>query len=215
MANLLLDLDGTLIDPAPGILKAYAVALAAMGQPVPPRESLTWVIGPALRVSFPKLLGPDAGIEAAVGHYRAYYGDKGLFEAEPYPGILDALWRLRAAGHQLMVCTAKPAVYATRIVERFGLSPFLTRTYGPDLAGALDDKADLIRHILARENLDPGTTVMIGDRMFDCRAARANGLNSIGVLWGYGSREELLEAGADRLVARPDEITEALTALGL
>lgn len=215
MANLLLDLDGTLIDPALGILNAYAKALAAMGHPMPPREALAWVIGPSLRVSLPKLLGPDADIEAAVGHYRAYYGETGLFEAHPYPGILDALSRLKAAGHRLIVCTAKAEVFATRIIDRFGFAPLVSRTYGPDLAGKLDDKADLIRHIFACESLDPAETVMIGDRMFDCRAARANGLRSIGVLWGYGSREELLEAGADRLVARPDEIAGAVAALGL
>ncbi|HRK25099.1 MAG TPA: HAD hydrolase-like protein [Beijerinckiaceae bacterium] len=211
MATALLDLDGTLVDPALGILNAYCRALAAMGHPVPDRASLTWVIGPALRVSFPKLLGPDADIEAAIGHYRAYYGEIGLYEATPYPGIHAALTALRSAGHRLVLCTAKPEIYARRVVERFDLLPLLDAVFGPDLAGALDDKADLIRHIFATEGRDPAGVVMIGDRMFDIRAAKANGIPAIGVLWGYGTREEL--AGARRLIAEPADLPEAFAAI--
>jgi len=117
------------------------------------------------------------------------------------------------AGPRAFLCTSKPQRYAEKIVAHFGLAPFLTRVYGTALDGKLDNKADLLAHLLARENLDGARCLMIGDRKHDIRAARCNGARSIGVLWGYGSRAELAEAGADVLIDAPADFPLGLAQL--
>lgn len=204
--SVLLDLDGTLVDPKAGILGGYRHTLTTLGRDVPEDDQLTWVIGPALRLSFARLLGPDADIEAAVALYRGYYSSRGLYEASVYPGIIEALAHLRSAGWRLMICTAKVEAYARRMAGHFGLAALVDGIYGADPAGTLDDKAVLMRHLLHSEGLDPADAVMVGDRKFDCLAASANGVASVGVLWGYGSLEELTEAGAHRICATPETL---------
>jgi len=202
----LLDLDGTLVDPAEGILSSYRHALTAMGRPDLATQPLDWVIGPSLRSCFAELLGDADKAEAAVGHYREVYGAAGLYQAQRFEGIVAALEAMKAARIRLVLCTAKPQVYAARVAAHFGFTPLLDGLYGPDLAGALDDKGDLIAHIRTKEPIDPARTVMIGDRKFDVLAARRHDIHAIGVLWGYGSREELTEAGATALCAQTDQL---------
>jgi len=211
--TVLLDLDGTLVDPAVGIIEGFRRGLAALGGPDVPAEELGWIIGPSLRISYARLLGPDADIETAVGQYRDYYGREGLFHATPYPGIHDAVKRLKAEHGKVLICTAKPEVFARRVAAHFGFSDLVDGLYGPDLEGKLDNKGDLMAHILACEPFDTGRAVMVGDRHHDVDAARRHGIASVGVLWGYGSREELTSAGATTLCAAPAQLPDAVARL--
>ncbi len=210
---LLVDLDGTLTNNFVGIAGSIRCALQALGAPEPDDAALLACVGPPLRTSFARLLATDdpALIEHALAFYRERYADVGWQENVVYEGVGAALARLAARGETLYLCTSKPAPYAEKIVARFGLRQFLDGVYGADLAGTLDDKATLVAHLVAREGLDPGNCTMIGDREHDIRAAHANGLRAIGVLWGFGSRDEL--AAADAIVASPAVIAEALDAL--
>jgi phosphoglycolate phosphatase len=210
---LLVDLDGTLTDNFVGIARSIRHALLALGAPEPADAALRPCVGPPLRVSFARLLATDEPvlIERALALYRERYADLGWQENVVYAGVDAAFAGLAARGEAVYLCTSKPAPYAEKIVARFGLRPFLDGVYGADLAGALDDKALLVAHLVAREGLHPGACTMIGDRVHDVRAAHANGARAIGVLWGYGSRAEL--EAADALVATPAAIAPALDAL--
>jgi phosphoglycolate phosphatase len=206
---VLLDLDGTLVDPAVGILGCYRQTLEALGCPVGTDEDLRWVIGPPPRTSFTRLLGGQGDPEEAVRLYRARYGETGMFEAEVYPGVVEALAALRARGHPLLLCTSKARPFAERIVQHFGIAPYLARVYGAELDGRLDDKGDLIAHLLETEGLAAHQACMVGDREYDMRAAARHGMAAIGVLWGYGDEAELRRAGATALVVSPGELPDA------
>ena len=203
---VLLDLDGTLSDNFAGIANSVRYALARLGSPDPGDPELKRCVGPPLRESFARLLErPDsARIEAAMEAYRERYSVLGWQENVAYPGVMAALQALAVMHARMFVCTSKPEVFARRIVAHFGFDSYVERVYGPDLAGLLDDKRKLLAHLLARESLDPGACVMVGDRHHDIAAAHANGARAVGVLWGYGSREEL--AGAERLLETPAEL---------
>ncbi len=207
---LLFDLDGTLTDNFPGIARSIVYALDRLDVEAPSPAELRRFVGPPLRTTFAALLGtdePDA-IEQAIALYRERYSELGWRENVVYDGIPEALASLAASPRRLFLCTSKPEIYARRIVTLFGLGEHLDGIYGADLAGRHDDKAVLLAHLAATEGLDASRAVMIGDRSHDLRAARANGARAIGVLWGYGSAEEL--AGADALVRTPRELVEAI-----
>lgn len=205
-ATLLFDLDGTLSDNYEGISRSIRHALERAGVPAPDETTLRACVGPPLRESLARLLpSPDAtAIEAALAAYRERFDEVGWRENTLYDGVAEALTALAADGARMFVCTTKPEVFATRIVAHFGLDALVTRVYGVDLAGALDDKRALLAHAIARERIDATHAIMVGDRHHDVRAARANGARAVGVLWGYGSAAEL--AGAERLLARPAEL---------
>ena len=211
--NVFLDLDGTLTDSAPGITRCLAHALASLGAQVPDVAALRSCIGPPLDHSFRRLLGTDdaARIAEAIAHYRERFAASGMYENAVYAGIPENLAALRAAGRRLFVVTSKPRVYAAQIVEHFELSGFFENVYGPDEDGVLHDKADLIARVLSAESIAPETATMVGDRSHDVLGARKNGVASVGVLWGYGSRAELMSAGAGALLASPYELSAALT----
>lgn len=214
MTALLFDLDGTLTDPREGITRSIAHALERLGIEPPPLAQLTFAIGPPLRLSFARLLATDKRetIELAVSHYRERFGDVGLFENAPYDGIAETLGTLAAGGATLFVATSKPVVYARRIVDHFDLGRHFAEVHGCELDGTREDKRDLIAHILPRHGLDAARAVMIGDRGADMLAARHHGLGAVGALWGYGTRAELLEHGAQRLCESPRRLIEALDA---
>lgn len=209
----LFDLDGTLTDPKTGITRSVQYALNKLGRPVPDADDLTWMIGPPLIASFTELLGGTEQAPDAVRFYRERYSDVGLFENQVYAGIPLLLQTLRDRGVRLFVATSKLQVFARRILDHFDLSRFFVEIYGSELDNRNADKRDLIRHILDQERFDPARAVMIGDRKHDAIGAKANGLASIGVTWGYGSREELLAAGIDRLVDTPETLQEPILAL--
>ena len=203
---LLLDLDGTLVDPAPGILACCRHALAAFGVFPPEAEDLRWVIGPPVRESFRQMLDGRGDVEEAVRLYRERYSDWGLYQAAVYPGIVEALAGHRARGTRLVLCTAKARGFARRVVDHFGFAPLLSGLYGAELDGRFEDKAELIAHLLQAEGLSPREVCMVGDRKHDVIAAAKHGVPTIGVLWGYGGREELELAGAAMLIERADEL---------
>ena len=206
--TLLLDLDGTLVDPAPGIVGSFRYAMARMGHPIDDDEDWRWIIGPSLRTTFSRLLAGRGDPEAALRHYRERYSEWGLTEAAPYDGVRDVLAARRAGGTRLFLCTAKPAVFAKRVVDVFGFAGLLDGVYGPQLDGGLDDKGDLIAHLMAEERLAKDEVCMVGDREQDVRAAGRHGVPTVGVLWGYGGRDELSAAGAESLIASPAELND-------
>lgn len=212
-AFVLFDLDGTLVNPAPGIIGSVQYALKSLGRAAPCHQDLLWVIGPPLRVSFAKLLGEQGEVERAVELYRAAYNNGGLFRAEPYDGIFDALTSLKGAGYRLFVCTSKPLPFARRVINHFGFAEYFEDLYGPDLDGRFDEKGELITHILASRNLSADGGCMIGDRANDTLAAQQNGMSSIGVTWGYGGHRELQENGATILCENISDLPERVRAL--
>lgn len=205
-STLLLDLDGTLVDPAPGIVACCRRALAAFGVFPAEADDLRWVIGPPIRESFRSLLDGRGDIEEAVRLYRERYSEWGLYQAAAYPGVLEVLAGHRAFGTRLVLCTAKVSGFARRVVDHFGYSPLLSSLYGAELDGRFEDKAELIAHILDAEGLQPEEVCMVGDRKHDVIAASENGVPTIGVLWGFGDRDELESAGAAMLIERADEL---------
>jgi phosphoglycolate phosphatase len=213
-AQLLFDLDGTLTDPELGITRCIAHALVKLGRAVPDGATLRGCIGPALADSFRALLDTSdpALVRAAIAHYRERFAPIGMFENEVYPGIPELLAALCDAGAELRVVTSKPTVYSASIVEHFGLARWLAGVHGSELDGARTDKADGIAHVLGAEGIAPAAATMIGDRSHDVVGARANGVRAVGVLWGYGSRDELVGAGADAIAATPGNLRGLLLA---
>ena len=210
MHTVCFDLDGTLTDPKVGITNCIRYALERLGREAPPADELTWCIGPPLLQSFETMLGDAAEAERALAFYRERFGDVGLFENEVYPGIPELLEACRVEGVRMFVATSKPAVYAERIIAHFGLSDFFEAVCGAELDGTRSDKTELLRWVLAEHGLDAAGSVMIGDRKHDIVGARNNGMRTIGVTYGYGSREELEEAGADCIAGCPGHIADAL-----
>lgn len=215
MKNLFFDLDGTLTDPAPGIGACFLHSARVLGHAELDAVDLRRFIGPPLRDAFAELLGTSdpARIEEAVRLYRDRFATVGLYENRVYPGVLEALRRLCAAGHRLSLVTSKPAEYAERIVDHFALRACIPRVYGAELSGQRSTKDELVAHALASEGLTPPRVCMIGDREHDVRGARAHAVVAIGVTWGYGCRAELEAAGADRVVDTLDELLAAVAAL--
>ena len=210
--TILFDLDGTLTDPKEGIVGCIQHALREMEHAVPPAQSLERFIGPPLHGTFRELL-PDpseAEIERAVAFYRARFEPTGMYENRVYDGVSEALESLQRRGARMFIATGKPRIFAGRIVEHFGLARYFTGVYGCELDGRFLDKGELIDHLLCKESLHPGETVMVGDRRHDVEAARRNDVDTVGVLWGYGSQEELQSAGAGRLLRTPAELTTLL-----
>lgn len=204
--TLLFDLDGTLVDPAQGILGCLRHALASFEVLPPESEDLRWAIGPPIREAFRQLLDGRGDADEAVRLYRECYSERGIHQASIYPGIIEALARHRARGTLLVLCTGKSRAHAIRVVNHFGITPLLSGIYGSEPDGRFEDKAELIAHILRTERLQTRDACMVGDRKHDVIAATKNGIPTIGVLWGYGGRDELESAGATMLIQRPDEL---------
>jgi phosphoglycolate phosphatase len=205
--NVLFDLDGTLTDPRDGIVACIKHGISTRGEPSPPDAELERFIGPPLHGSFMGLLsGDSARADAAVQAYRERFAALGMFENAVYEGIPEVLESLGASGAQLYVATSKPQVFAERILDHFGLAGYFRAVFGSHLSGALSDKGELIAHALQSARLRPTDTIMVGDREHDIRGARLNRVLSVGVLWGYGSREELVAAGAEHLLEEPRDL---------
>jgi phosphoglycolate phosphatase len=211
--DILVDLDGTMIDPKPGIVGSVQYALTQLGEPVPLADDLHWVIGPPLRRTFAQLGLSAERVEEALTHYRDNYRAGAMYDFRVYDGMHAALASLARNGHRLIVATSKPHVFARPIIEHAGLSRFYAAIHGAELDGRNDDKADLIAHISAVEGVASDGAVMVGDRLHDVVGAKRNGIPCIGVTWGYGTREELLAAGAVSLCPTPGDLAAAVEAL--
>lgn len=215
LPTVLLDLDGTLVDSEPGILSSVRAALQALGHAPDPSLDISGIIGPPIEDIMGLLLaryGDDRTSEA-VAAYRDDYGRRGLFGSRPYDGVPGALAALREAGAQLILATSKRRTFAQKILAHIGLEGLFAAVYGSEPGGALDHKPELIAHVLARHGLAADRCVMVGDRRYDIAGAHANRVRALGVLWGYGEREELQSAGADDLVADPSDLPAAALAL--
>ena len=208
--NILFDLDGTLTDPIEGMTRCFHYALERMNAPLPTRAELQLHIGPPLRSTFSLIMktSDEAAVETAVKLYRERFSEVGMFENELFDGVPEMLASLRASSKRLFVATSKVRLYTERILEHFGLCVYFDGVYGSEMDGRLDNKADLIRHILARESLIPDETLMVGDRKYDIEGAKENGCLALGVTYGYGSTEELTESRADYLCHSPSEVAK-------
>lgn len=215
LTNLLFDLDGTLTDPKLGISRCIQHALTELGFAPPPADSLDWCIGPPLSQSFGRLLNSSDGdlLGQAVQLYRQRFAQVGLFENRVYEGIPQNLAALRTRGFRLFLATAKPRVFAQRILDHFDLAEHFDVAYGSELNGHLSDKPSLVQHILVCEALDPEQTMIIGDRHYDILGGKANGIRTGAVTYGFGSEEELRAAGADVFFPTPEGIAEGLLSM--
>jgi phosphoglycolate phosphatase len=215
--HVLLDLDGTISDSAPGITRSLQYAFEACGYEPPTDDDVRAVIGPPFEVGLPAIGIDIDDVERVVAAYQVRYEDIGLFENTVYPGIADMLEQLAAAGHTLSIATAKPERTSTRIIEHFGFSDFFTVHAGAsaDVGVGRRTKAQVIDYALIRLQLTPadlGDVVMVGDRDHDVEGAHLNGIDCIGVTWGFGSAEELTDAGACALVDSPTGVAAAVMA---
>ena len=208
----LFDLDGTLTDSSLGITNSVIYALKKYGITVEDRRSLYRFIGPPLTDSFRDFYGfsEEKALEA-VGFYREYYRDKGIFENRVYEGMEETLKELKSMGKRLIVATSKPEPFARRIIDHFGLAPYFEYVAGMELDGGRGTKAEVISYALKACGIeDRSGVVMVGDREHDVAGARKEGLPCIGVLYGFGSREELEKAGAERIISRPEELCDLI-----
>ena len=212
--TILFDLDGTLIDPKVGITTAVQVALARFGIEIDDRDLLLPYIGPPLRESFQRYHGlDDAQAVEAIGYYREHFGPKGVFENELYPGIAGLLRDLHGEGVRSIVATSKPTVYAEQIIDHHGLTALFDLIAGSNLDHTRVAKTEVIAHVLAeRPGIADGNLVMVGDREHDVIGARNNGLDAIGVSYGYGSADELHASGA---IAVAPSVAELRRLLGV
>lgn len=210
---ILFDLDGTLTDPGEGITNSVAYALAQWDIRVADRTELYKFIGPPLKDSFMEYYGFTPGeADRAVIAYRAYFRDRGIFENKVYAGVERLLKSLKTAGKTVVLATSKPEEFARRILEHFGLDGYFDLIAGATMDGTRSKKADVIAYALSAlsskngTSIDPGTVMMVGDRAQDINGARACGLDSIGVLYGYGDRRELETAGATHIARAVEDI---------
>ncbi len=209
----LVDLDGTIMDSAPGITATLTTTLERMGLPVPPPSRLVEFVGPPILDGFRDLAGLDPEQSArALEIYRAEYQANGAFDARPYPGVREALESLRDAGLPLAVATSKPEVQAKRILAHFGLDDLFVVVAGASEDETRSEKADVITWALSQlreAGVDVSRPVMIGDRVHDVEGAAEHGIPAVFVRWGYGSPEEA--AGAIAIAETPADLPRIVT----
>lgn len=208
---ILLDLDGTLIDSAPGITRSVAYALEKMGVNPPPLKELVCFVGPPLRDSFTRYFGFSAEeSEKAVAHYREFYAEDGLFDCSLFEGVMGFLDKVNSLGKYNVLATAKPTPFAKKALEHLGALDRFYAVEGASFSAAHDKKSDIIASALKHCGNDLSEIVMVGDRNYDILGAKDNGILSIGVINGSDKRAELEEAGAELIV---EDFTQLLTYL--
>jgi phosphoglycolate phosphatase len=212
MEFILMDLDGTITNPQLGITKSVQYALRAMNIIIKDLDSLCKHIGPPLKVSFMEYYGfTEEEAEKAIEKYREYFKDTGLYENEVYPGMEELLSKLNKAGKKIIVATSKPEVFARKILEHFHLVQYFYDICGATLDGSRSDKEQVIRYALEKNGItDLSSLVMIGDRKYDIEGAKAVGIASVGVLYGFGDRYELENAGADRIAETVESVYDII-----
>lgn len=205
---LLFDLDGTLTDPGIGITNSVMYALGKFNAEIPDRSELYKFIGPPLKDSFQAYYGfSDEQCELEIGYYREYFKKRGMFENEVYDGIPDLLKRLKQYGKTLIMATSKPEIFAVEILKHFGLYEYFDVAAGASLDASRSKKGSVIGYALEKGGIkDNSSAIMIGDREHDVIGAKENGLDSIGVLYGYGAYDELKNAGATFIAVEPMDI---------
>lgn len=211
---VLFDLDGTVTDSGPGIMNSVQYALAKFGILNPDRAVLRRFVGPPLSDSFERFYGLSQSEAAkAVDYYREYYRAGGIFENEVYEGIRELLQELKKGGCKVYLATSKPQVFSEQILEHFEISSYFDGVVGSFLDGTRVDKSEVVAEALRLAGVTSKTcssAVMIGDREYDIHGAHKLGISAIGVLYGYGSREELEKAGAEQIADSPKELLKIL-----
>ena len=210
--TILFDLDGTLTNSELGITNSVAYALGKFGIEVPDKKALRVFIGPPLQDSFERFYGfSKEECLKVIDYYHEYFSEKGLYENEVYPGVPDLLTSLKQAGKQLIVATSKPEEFSVQILKHFGLFDYFDFVAGATMDRKRSKKSDVIQYALGQNQItDLAHAIMIGDREYDVFGAQAQKLDSIGVLYGFGSREELETAGATYIVDDVKKMHEIL-----
>ena len=208
---ILFDLDGTLTDSGDGIINCAILALEHFGLPVPSREELRVFVGPPLTQSFINHGVPVDKVDEAVKVYRSRYAPIGIFENEPYPGIRELLETLQAKGYRLYIATSKPEPMSIQILEHFDLARYFTRICGAAFDNSRNSKEAVIAYLL-EETGEKNSMIMVGDTKFDIIGAKYHGIPAIGVSWGYGKVEEMVEAGAVAIAHNTDELLSLIDA---
>lgn len=205
---ILFDLDGTLTNPEIGITTSVMYALEKFNIKVEDRKELHPFIGPPLLYSFQTYYGlTEEESELAVKYYRERFSVKGLYENEVYDGVEKLLQQLKNSGKKLIIATSKPEEFTIKILKHFDLYKYFDFVAGATMDGSRGEKADVIRYALEISGIeDKSQAIMIGDRKYDILGAKENGLDSIGVLFGFGDYKELTEAGANFVVESVDDI---------
>lgn len=202
MPNLILfDLDGTLVDPLLGISNCVRRVCREMELVCPEQAVIRDWIGFGMRESLAMIPGLEdpKQLEEALNRYWDAYREDGVFEHELYPGVTNLLHRLKRQGHRIYIVSAKPGIFARRIAYQFDLNLIFDDIFGAELNGAWQPKVEVFDRLRAQGTIWPGG-IMVGDRGDDMRAAKAHGIHALGVTYGYGSREELREGGAEVLL---------------
>lgn len=207
---ILFDLDGTLTDSGPGIMNGFEYALGKMGIEVPDRSSLRKFVGPPLGDSFEKTLGfsPEDAAKG-IAFYREYYADKGVYENDVYPGVFELLDKLKASGKKMIVATTKAELMANVVMDHFGLRKYFDLMVASNNTDR-KNKIDVLKYAIENGGVDTAKAVMIGDRFYDVTGASHFGIDSVGVLYGYGSRQELEDAGATYIAETVENLSEIL-----
>ncbi|MBO5195501.1 MAG: HAD family hydrolase [Clostridia bacterium] len=210
--HILFDLDGTLTDPFEGITNSVVHALKRYNIEVTDKRELRSFIGPPLVESFMKYFNfTEADAKNAVEVYREHFSTKGLFENELYEGIPNMLSELKSRGKTVIMATSKPEVYARRIAEHFDIAKYFDYMAGSELNGQRIAKTEVIEYALSSLGIsDRRNCLMVGDRLHDINGAKKSDIHSVGVLWGYGSREELEEAGADYICSSVENLIDII-----
>ena len=203
--HIFFDLDGTLTDPREGIVACIQYALSALDIAIDENNNLETCIGPPLRDSFRELCGDEQLAEKAIELYRERFSTIGWYENSLYDGIKESLDELVEKTDSIYVVTSKPTLYSNRIVEHFYINKYFKFVYGSNLDGSLGDKSELLGQVTKTEGIDPLEATMVGDRKYDIIGASNHGIRAIGVSWGYGTKLELEEAGADSICKHPGE----------
>lgn len=212
----LVDLDGTLTDSAPGIIASIEHAYDALDIPRPSEEALALFVGPPIEESVVRNGVPLERVPELITAYRSAFTRGGMFDNSVYPGIVDALTALRAAGLRLCVATSKPEIFARQIVEHFELDGFFEAVCGASMDGTRSTKADVVAHALdtmaATEHGLPALEriVMVGDREHDVLGAQQHGIETVSVAWGYAPAGEIDEAAPLAVVQTPEELVGLL-----
>lgn len=207
---ILFDLDGTLTDPMMGITKSVRYALNYYGIEVADLNDLLPFIGPPLRDSFQEFYGFDSKkADEAVVKYREYFSTEGIFDNKVYEGIEECLQALKDAGKVLLVATSKPEKFAKQIIEHFGLAKYFTFVGGSEF-NSREKKAEVIEYVLTTNKIDQSEAIMVGDRKHDIIGAHENKIPCIGVLYGYGTKEELMTYNSDYIVNDVKELQALL-----
>lgn len=213
--TVLFDLDGTITDSAPGIVNSVAYTLDKYGIPYSDKKELEEFVGPPLAKQFEIFCGfSEEESYRAVDVYREYYSSKGIFENSVYDGIIPMLKRLKDKGYKVVVATSKPERMAKIIADHFDIEKYFDFIGGAHMDGRRTDKKEVIEYVLKNSGVsDPDEVIMVGDRKYDVAGAHELGIKCIAVLFGYGSKNELQDAGADYMADTPEEIAEIIERL--